>query len=131
MLLSRRNRPTLILIALLAVLFALLCTVCVPMRVFAAESAERTFAFGGLERSYRFYRPASAPRSQAVALVVVLHGATGSAEQAERAYGWNDRADAAGFTVAYPDGIGRTWNWAFFAEHRAPHADRLRARSAL
>ena len=30
--------------------------------------------------------------------------------QAERAYGWNDQADAAGFVVAYPDGVNRTWN---------------------
>jgi hypothetical protein len=34
----RRYRPTLILIALLAVLIALLCTVCVPMRVSAGVS---------------------------------------------------------------------------------------------
>ncbi len=37
MLLSRRNRPALILLAVLAMLIALLCTVCVPMRVYAAE----------------------------------------------------------------------------------------------
>jgi hypothetical protein len=38
LLLSRRKRPTLVLIALLALalLIALLCTVCVPMRVSAA-----------------------------------------------------------------------------------------------
>jgi hypothetical protein len=37
LLLSRRKRPTLVLIALLALalLIALLCTVCVPMRVSA------------------------------------------------------------------------------------------------
>lgn len=37
MFLSRRNRPALILLAVLAALLLLLCTVCVPMRVYAAE----------------------------------------------------------------------------------------------
>lgn len=63
---------------------------------------------GGLERTYRVYKPvglsASAP------LVVMLHGGFGSAKHAERAYGWDGLADAAKFAVAYPDGVGRAWN---------------------
>jgi polyhydroxybutyrate depolymerase len=63
---------------------------------------------GGLDRSYRLYVPAGLP---AVApLVVMLHGGFGSAEQAERAYGWNQLADREKFVVVYPDGVGRAWN---------------------
>lgn len=40
----------------------------------------------------------------------MLHGGFGSAEQAERAYGWDQLADSAKFVVAYPDGEGRAWN---------------------
>ena len=43
-------------------------------------------------------------------LVVMMHGGFGSAEQAERAYGWDELADSAKFVVAYPDGVGRAWN---------------------
>ena len=62
----------------------------------------------GLDRSYRVYVPdgltAPAP------LVLMLHGGYGSGEQAERAYGWDDLADAEHVIVAYPDGEGRAWN---------------------
>jgi poly(3-hydroxybutyrate) depolymerase len=44
-------------------------------------------------------------------LVVMMHGGFGSAQQAERAYGWDELADSAKFVVvAYPDGVGRAWN---------------------
>jgi polyhydroxybutyrate depolymerase len=46
----------------------------------------------------------------AAPLVMMLHGGFGSAEQAERAYGWDQLADSAKFAVAYPDGEGRAWN---------------------
>lgn len=63
---------------------------------------------GGLDRSYRLYlavdRPASSP------LVVVLHGYAGSAQQAERDYGWDELANSDKFVVAYPDGVDRAWN---------------------
>ncbi len=67
-----------------------------------------TMAFGGLNRSYRVYQPAGL--AAAAPLVVMLHGVTGNGEQAENSYGWDPLADSAKFVVAYPDGIGRTWN---------------------
>jgi polyhydroxybutyrate depolymerase len=71
------------------------------------------FGVGGSEhslgdRSYRLYVPAGA--SSPAPLVVMLHGGFGSAQQAERAYGWDQLADTAKFVVAYPDGVGRAWN---------------------
>jgi polyhydroxybutyrate depolymerase len=63
---------------------------------------------GALTRTYRLHIPPELAAEPA--LVVMLHGGVGSAAQAERAYGWNDEADAGGFLVAYPDGVNRTWN---------------------
>ena len=43
-------------------------------------------------------------------LVVVLHGAGGSAADVRANLGWNGLADREGLVVAYPDGLDRTWN---------------------
>ncbi|KLO31829.1 polyhydroxybutyrate depolymerase [Mycolicibacter heraklionensis] len=67
-----------------------------------------TLTVGGLQRSYRVYRPAGLPA--AAPLVVMLHGGFGSAANAERRYGWDELADTAKFVVAYPDGVSRAWN---------------------
>ncbi|MGH2719860.1 MAG: alpha/beta hydrolase family esterase, partial [Actinomycetota bacterium] len=65
---------------------------------------------GGHSRRFRVYRPSGLGRAGAVPLVLFLHGGFGSGAQAEYAYGWDDAADRYGFVVAYPDGIGRSWN---------------------
>ena len=67
-----------------------------------------TMSFGGLNRSYRVHEPPGL--SAAAPLVVMLHGATGDGRQAETSYGWDQLADSTKFIVAYPDGIGRSWN---------------------
>lgn len=64
--------------------------------------------FDGADRSYRVHRPEGL--TGPAALVVVLHGGFGSAEQAQNSYGWDDLADRHGFLVVYPDGIDRSWN---------------------
>lgn len=74
-----------------------------------AGTSEHSIVFGGLERTYRVYRPASLSAAEPVPLVVMLHGALGTGRQAEEAYGWNAQADEGGFVVAYPDGIKRSW----------------------
>jgi polyhydroxybutyrate depolymerase len=75
---------------------------------FTVGSTEHSMSFGGLDRAYRLYIPdgVNAPAP----LVVMLHGGFGSAQQAERAYGWDQLADGAKIVAAYPDGIGRAWN---------------------
>jgi polyhydroxybutyrate depolymerase len=72
-------------------------------------SSEHAIRVDGRDRTYRAYRPASLPSGEPVALVVMLHGGFGSADQAEEAYGWDAEADREGFVVAYPDGLGRAW----------------------
>jgi len=75
---------------------------------FVTGTSIHTINVGGRDRSYRLYQPAGLPAS--APLVVMLHGITGSAEQAESSYGWNGLADSQHFVVAYPDGVNRAWN---------------------
>jgi len=73
-------------------------------------SSVHTLTAGGLRRTYRVYRPASAPPSQALPLVVFLHGGFGDGAQAERSYGWDALAEREHLLVAYPDGVRKAWN---------------------
>jgi polyhydroxybutyrate depolymerase len=75
---------------------------------FANGTSVHHISVGGHDRSYRLYKPAGVPAS--APLVVVLHGFSGSATQAERDYKWDQLADTGKFVVAYPDGINRAWN---------------------
>ncbi|MBO0866550.1 MAG: polyhydroxybutyrate depolymerase [Mycobacterium sp.] len=96
--------------ALFGVLLALSgCSSAHPAETgFPDGTSVHTMAFGGLNRTYRVYKPAGL--AAAAPLVVMLHGGFGSGEQAENSYGWDSLADSAKFVVAYPDGVGRTWN---------------------
>jgi polyhydroxybutyrate depolymerase len=71
-------------------------------------SSEHTLKSGGLDRTFRVYRPAGLPATS-VPLVVMLHGALGTGSQAESSYGWDAEADRGHFVVAYPDGYKRSW----------------------
>jgi polyhydroxybutyrate depolymerase len=75
---------------------------------FVDGTSVHTISVGGLDRTYRVYKPEGLPAS--APLVVMLHGGFGSAEQAQRAYGWDQLADSAKFVVDYPDGLNRAWN---------------------
>ena len=79
----------------------------VPAVSIPVGKSTHSMSIGGLQRSYRVYRPKDLPAS--APLVVVLHGALGSAQQAENSYGWDQQADSGHFVVAYPDGYHRTW----------------------
>jgi polyhydroxybutyrate depolymerase len=96
--------------ALLGFLVALSgCSAAKPAETgFPVGSSVHTMTFGGLDRTYRVYKP---PGLTAMApLVVMMHGAYGSGEQAESSYGWDPLADSAKFVVAYPDGVDHMWN---------------------
>ena len=72
----------------------------------------------GRERTYRVYVPSSLPTDRPVPLLVAMHGGLGSSAQFEENSGFDGIAEANGFIVVYPDGIGsavkddfaRTWN---------------------
>lgn len=87
---------------------ALLLVMLVPSLPALADSGK--LVEGKRVRTYELYRPATANPQQPVPLVVVLHGGFGNGAQAEGAYGWDKLADRYGFVVAYPDGVGRSWN---------------------
>lgn len=72
----------------------------------------------GRERTYRVYVPSALPTDRPVPLLVAMHGGLGSGAQFEENSGFDGIAEANGFIVVYPDGIGsavkddfaRTWN---------------------
>ncbi|WP_309709214.1 PHB depolymerase family esterase [Pseudolysinimonas sp.] len=109
-----RMRPRRILAALLAVTSVAVALTGCGIRGDQQDSATppgtelRVIEVDGVDRSYRVHIPEQLATDPA--LVVMMHGGLGSAQQAERAYGWNAESDAAGFVVAYPDGKSRTWN---------------------
>jgi polyhydroxybutyrate depolymerase len=75
-----------------------------------AYAHSRTLLVGGLERTYRVYRPTDLSRVRPLPLVIVMHGGFGSGRQAERAYHWDAQANQHGFIVVYPNGVRRSWN---------------------
>ena len=79
-----------------------------PPSGFVDGTSTHTINVGGRDRVYRLHKPVGVPAS--ARLVLVLHGGFGSAEQAERSYGWDQLAESEKFVVAYPDGVNRAWN---------------------
>jgi len=75
-----------------------------PVVVAAGTAAVSMIMVDGIERTYRLQVPARADTDAPLPLVLVLHGAGGSAERAEIATGMSALADANGFIVAYPQG---------------------------
>jgi polyhydroxybutyrate depolymerase len=73
-------------------------------------SSAQVLTVDEVRRTYRVYVPTGVARSTPAPLVIMLHGGFGSGAQAESAYGWNAKADAEHFVVAYPDGIDRAWS---------------------
>ena len=74
----------------------------------AVGSSSHTIEVAGVSRTFIIYRPAAL--TGAAPLVVMMHGGFGSAQQAEKSYGWNAEADRGHFVVAYPNGLDRAWN---------------------
>ncbi len=67
--------------------------------------------YNDVERSYRVYIPASySDDGDPVPLVLVLHGAGGTAAGMESITEFNALAETENFIVVYPDGINNGWN---------------------
>lgn len=79
-----------------------------------------TLSFNGTGRSYILHVPPRHDGQTALPLVIMLHGGFGSAENAERDYGWPDAADAHGFYSVFPQGLGNVPTW--HAEHCCGYA---------
>ncbi len=61
-------------------------------------------------REYLVHLPPGHDASRPTPLVVAMHGYTGYPSEFESNSGLSRTADAEGFVVAYPAGIGRAWN---------------------
>ena len=79
--------------------------------------SRHALSFGGIQRDYLLYVPASADLGKPAPLVFAFHGGTGNAENFMQTSGLNAVADQHGFLVVYPNGTGRlgidkllTWN---------------------
>jgi len=71
-------------------------------RVQSAADHRVSLPHGGILRSYLLHVP---PVPGPWPLVMMLHGAGGSAEFAAEETGWSRLADSAGFAVVYPEGV--------------------------
>jgi polyhydroxybutyrate depolymerase len=71
---------------------------------------------GGQMRSYRLHIPPAYQPSKSMPLVINLHGLNSNAAQQERLSGMSRKADAAGFIVVYPEGLGDPQTWHFGPE---------------
>lgn len=75
----------------------------------AAETQEFVVRYQNADRSYRLFVPdgtAAQPRP----LIVALHGGYGTAKNMEELTSLNLAGGQLGFVVAYPEGLGRSWN---------------------
>jgi polyhydroxybutyrate depolymerase len=79
---------------------------------YPAESGifHHTIESGGLAREYRLYIPSSYDPKQGSALVVVLHGIWCDMDKMAEKTRYEDKAEAQGFIVLFPQGIGDSWN---------------------
>jgi polyhydroxybutyrate depolymerase len=80
----------------------------------AAGSHDRILEVAGRRRSYLLHMPDDDTAARPAALVLALHGAGMNGRLMRWATGLSEKADEAGFVVAYPDGTGRgpflVWN---------------------
>jgi len=67
------------------------------------------FRVDGLERTYLYHVPNRYDGTQAVPLVLALHGRLGQGSGEERLSHFDKLSDEHGFIVVYPDGLDRSW----------------------
>jgi polyhydroxybutyrate depolymerase len=79
-----------------------------PVDASGADSRAVALRFDGLARDYRLFVPVGA--RQARPLLLALHPLHGTAVSWERRSGLDAGAAANGVVVAYPDGVGHSWN---------------------
>ena len=86
----------------------LLSAGCAPARPHAAGQSAQTIQTPNGARSYLLYVPLSYTGSSATPLVVNMHGAGSNSFEEQIYSGFSTKADAAGFIVAYPQGLSTT-----------------------
>jgi polyhydroxybutyrate depolymerase len=84
--------------------------ICPPSALSAGSTTDVSLDFGGATRRYLLHVPSGWDGLTPLPLVLNFHGFTYSADQQPEYTGMSPVADANGFAVAYPDGIGNSWN---------------------
>ena len=92
----------------LPVLFALALLGCDPYAGYRSPHGEDCVTHGDFDRCWDSHVPASGVSG--APLVVDMHGWTGRPDNQRRNSGLEALADAEGFAVAWPYGLGRSWN---------------------
>ena len=64
----------------------------------------------GRSRTYILHVPSGFSPAKTYPLVLVFHGGMGTGARVEKGTNFNAKADANGFMVVYPDGVGHNWN---------------------
>lgn len=124
-----RYRPLIVLLAVTLLLLVSACTRLAPNVPNSAQptptsagSASEAVAPGeyvenitssGQVRQYRLHVPTGYSAGHPMPLIVNLHGFNSNAQQEEQVSQMSVKADAAGFIVAYPDGLGNPESWKF------------------
>ncbi len=88
----------------------ILLTLFAAITISVSFSQEFTLTHDSLVRSYRLHIPVDYNADSLYPLVVNMHGLGSNAWEQEVYTGFNNVADSAGFLVAYPNGLGETWN---------------------
>lgn len=111
---DRKPRRTAVLGAVLTIV--LVPVVMVPVqaaRFYAYNRDNRSLVSSAIERTYLLHVPTNYDATKPTPLVISLHGAGLWGVAQKDMSRWNEVADAAGFIVAYPSGIGghgpRAW----------------------
>src|SRR5271156_6206366 len=106
------------------------------LRALAYHDHDATIKIDGRTRNYFVHTPPAYTGKTPLPLILVLHGATESAENVERLSGISAKADQENFLAVYPTGTGRlknvpTWNsgacCGYAMEHKIDDVAFLRA----
>jgi len=90
------------------------------------EKVNGSIQHDGLQRKYIIHIPSSYDGTEAVPVIFVLHGGSGTVESVQNFTQMNPVSDREGFIVVYPQGYGQSGMGGFtWADGRGTSADRL------
>ena len=95
--------------------FLALTLLCCSLKVLIAADntgklLRESISVGEYNRTYALYRPTGWDKQKNMPLVLLLHGAGGTADDMERLTGFIDIAEREKFILVYPEGINNQWN---------------------
>lgn len=76
----------------------------------AAGNLDWTIKSDGRDRTVRVHVPPGYDSTKPTPVVLNFHGRNSTAQQEELISGMTPKADAKGYVVVYPTGVGQTWN---------------------